>query len=51
MTAALIIVPGLCYAMAAVLYGKQGNWPLVIIYAGYALANGGLLWLDRIMAK
>ena len=47
MTAALIVIPGLCYALAAGLYAWQGNWPLVIVYSGYAFANCGLLMLDR----
>jgi hypothetical protein len=51
MTAALIIIPTLCYGIAAVAYGIQRNWPMVIVYFGYALANCGLLWLDRLMAK
>jgi hypothetical protein len=50
-TAALIIIPGLCYALAAFLYARERNWALMIVYAGYALANCGLLWLDRFQAK
>jgi hypothetical protein len=50
-TAALIIIPGVCYLAAAAMYGWQGNWPLAITYSGYAWANVGLLWLDRIMAR
>lgn len=46
MTAALIVVPGLCYALASALYGSKGNWPLAIVYFGYAVANVGLLWID-----
>lgn len=46
MTAALILVPGLCYGLACGLYAVKGNWPLAIVYFGYAVANGGLLWLD-----
>lgn len=46
MTAALVIVPGLCYMAASVLYGMKANWPLSIMYAGYAFANCGALWLD-----
>jgi hypothetical protein len=51
MSAALIIFPGLCYAMAACIYAHQKNWPLAITYSGYAWANVGLYWLDRLMAK
>jgi hypothetical protein len=45
---ALIAVPTLCYGAASVSYGIQGNWPLSIVYSGYAWANVGLLWLDRL---
>jgi hypothetical protein len=47
MTAALIVIPGLCYLAAAAMYGAQKNWPLVIVYSGYAWANAGLWLLDR----
>ena len=50
-TAALIIIPGVAYLLAAILYAKQGNWPLVVVYWHYAGANAGLWWLDRLMAK
>lgn len=46
MTAALIIIPTLCYGAAAITYGWQKNWPLAIVYCGYAFANCGLLALD-----
>ena len=51
MTAAgwLIVIPGLSYTAATGLYAYQRNWPLVIVYSGYAWANVGLLWLDRLM--
>jgi hypothetical protein len=45
----LILTPTICYSAAAVVYGLQKNWPLVIVYSGYAWANCGLLWLDRLM--
>lgn len=51
MQIALILIPTLCYALAAMVYGWQRNWPLVIVYSGYAWANCGLLWLDRLMTK
>jgi hypothetical protein len=51
MTAALIVIPGFCYAFASVMYGMQKNWPLAIVYSGYAWANVGLWWLDRLMVK
>ena len=47
----LIVVPGICYALAAGLYLKQANWPLAIVYSGYSFSNVGLLWLDRLLAK
>lgn len=47
----LILLPTLCYSLAAVVYGMQRNWPLVIVYTGYAWANCGLLWLDKIMSQ
>jgi hypothetical protein len=51
MTAALIIIPTACYAGAAAMYAWKANWPLAITYSGYAWANLGLLWLDRLMGK
>lgn len=51
MTALLIIVPTLCYMGAASMYAWQKNWPLAITYSGYAWANMGLLWLDRMVVK
>ena len=50
-TAALIIIPGICYGLAAGMYAMQSNWPLVVVYSGYAWANIGLLWLDAKMVK
>lgn len=47
----LILVPTACYALAAGVYAFQRNWPMVIVYSGYAWANCGLLALDRLMAK
>lgn len=47
----LLLVPTLCYALASVSYGLQRSWPMAVVYFGYALANCGLLALDRIMAK
>lgn len=47
----LLLVPTAAYALAAVVYGIQKNWPLVIVYSGYAWANVGLLWLDKLMAR
>jgi hypothetical protein len=47
----LLIVPTACYTGAAGVYAFNRNWPMVIVYSGYAWANCGLLWLDRLMAK
>ncbi len=45
-----VIVPTLSYAGAASVYAWQKNWPMVIVYSGYAFANTGLLLID-IQAK
>ncbi len=45
----LLLIPTLCYALAAGVYGWQGNWPMATVYMGYSWANVGLLWLDRTM--
>lgn len=45
----LLLVPTIAYGLAAVVYGLQKNWPLMIVYYHYMGANFGLLWLDRIM--
>jgi hypothetical protein len=47
MTFALILVPTICYGLAAALYGAKGNWPLTVVYLGYSVANVGLLVIDR----
>lgn len=47
----LLLIPTACYTLAACVYGWQQNWPLVIVYSGYAFANTGLLWLDMMLAK
>ena len=49
MTFWLILIPTLCYSSAAAMYAWQKNWPLAITYSGYAWANLGLLWMDRLM--
>ena len=46
-----VLIPTACYAGASIYYGLAKNWPLAIVYSGYAWANVGLLWLDRLMAK
>ena len=50
-TGLLIIIPTLCYGLAAGLYLLKSNWPLAIVYTGYSLANVGLLWLDKLTSK
>lgn len=47
----LLLIPTLAYVLAAMAYSFQGNWPLTIVYSGYAWANLGLIWLDRLMAR
>lgn len=46
MTAVLVIVPGISYALASFLYASKANWPLAVTYAGYFIGNCGLLLLD-----
>ena len=43
---AFVLVPTLCYAGASAYYASAKNWPLAIVYSGYAFANCGLLALD-----
>lgn len=50
-TGLLILIPGICYGLAAMGYSFQKNWPMSIVYTGYAFSNCGLYWLDRLMAK
>lgn len=47
----LLLIPTIAYLLASMGYGLGGNWPLAIVYFGYAFANTGLLWLDRLMTK
>ena len=51
MTALLLIIPTLCYALASGMYALKSNWPLAITYAGYSCANIGLIWLDQMQAR
>jgi hypothetical protein len=44
----LIVIPGASYALAALVYAYQRNWPFAIVYSGYCWANAGLWWLDKI---
>jgi hypothetical protein len=42
----LIAIPTACYAAAAVSYGIQRDWPSVVIFTGYAVANCGFLAIE-----
>ena len=46
LSAVLILIPGVCYALAAGVYLMEQNWPLMIVYSGYSWSNVGLLWID-----
>lgn len=43
---ALIAVPTLCYAGAAVAFALARDWPQVVIFSGYSLANCGFLAIE-----
>jgi hypothetical protein len=43
----LVIMSGLMYAAIAVDQGLKFNWPLLIIYACYALSNVGVYMLVK----
>jgi hypothetical protein len=47
----LITIPTLCYAAAAVAYGIQRDWPSVVIFTGYSLANTGFLAIEMVKAR
>jgi hypothetical protein len=47
MTFVLILLPTLCYGAASALYVAKGDWQLGVVYAGYSVANIGLLVIDR----
>lgn len=47
----LLLIPTAAYVLAAIVYCFGGNFPLAITYSGYAWANVGLLWLDRLMSR
>jgi hypothetical protein len=42
----LIAIPTICYGGAAVAYGIQRDWPSVVIFTGYAIANCGFLAIE-----
>jgi hypothetical protein len=45
MSILLIALTGIAYAGVAVDQSLKGNTPMAIVYAGYALANVGMLLL------
>jgi|KBSMisStaDraftv2_1062788.scaffolds.fasta_scaffold00030_30 hypothetical protein len=38
----LIALVGLIYGYVSIMQGIKGEWPLAIVYGGYALSNIGL---------
>jgi hypothetical protein len=40
----LVIAVAFQYALAAVLYASSKQWPLVVMFAGYAFSNVGIVW-------
>lgn len=38
----LIALTGLIYAWIALEQGLKGNWPMCVVYTGYAFSNVGL---------
>lgn len=47
----LVLIPTLCYAGAAVAYWQMKDWPYVVVFAGYSLANCGFLAIELMRAK
>lgn len=47
----LILAPTLCYVGAAIAFVLARNWPQVVIFCGYALANCGFLAIELMKAK
>lgn len=47
MSSTLIAACGCAYAWVAIDQAIKGNWPMVIVYAGYAFANVGLYILAK----
>lgn len=47
----LILIPAFSYALATAAYAYQRNWPLAIMYSGYAWAAVGALWLDVLLSR
>lgn len=42
-----IVIPTACYAGAACVYAWNRDWPLAVVYTGYAFANCGLMALSK----
>lgn len=47
MSAWLIALTGVIYLGVAVEQGIKSNWPMTVVYVGYALANVGLYALAK----
>lgn len=47
MSAWLIALTGGIYGAVAIDMALRGNWPMVIVYGGYAFSNIGLFYLAR----
>lgn len=41
----LVTIVTVLYASAAVAYASDRQWPNVIIFVGYAIANIGVIWM------
>jgi hypothetical protein len=42
----LVLIPTVCYGAAAVAYWFAKDWPYVVVFTGYALANCGFLAIE-----
>jgi hypothetical protein len=42
----MVLFPTLFYGGAAVAYGIQRDWPYVVIFGGYLIANCGFLAIE-----
>lgn len=43
-SAALVVIPTLCYVGVAINEAMRGDWKTVVVFAGYSFANCGLVW-------
>jgi len=43
MSAWLVVVVGLIYAVVAIAQASKGNWAMALVFGGYAVSNIGLL--------